>query len=241
MAGNFGFGRGFTNGLPILFGYFAVGFTVAVAAIANGHPVWSPILQSLTHLSGTSQGAIVNGVSFTSGSMPLFSEVVLLCAALNLRYLLLSLAVAQKLSSEVTLMQRFLIAMGITDEIVAVAVSRDVKITFKYFMGLLVSSYLGWNLGTLLGAFGTTLLPADAMKPLGIALYAMFVAIVVPEVKRSKPICVSASIAALLNMLLLILPEGMRPKASLAMLISGVAGAVAGAVLYPIEEKDGRL
>ena len=235
-----GFRAGFADALPILFGYFAVGFTVAVAAVANGHPVWSPVLLSLTHVSGTSQGAIANGVAFRDGPVPGLGELALLCLALNLRYVLLALAVAQRLGQEVTLRKRLAIAMGITDEIVAMAVSRPLKLTFPYFMGLFASSYIGWNAGTLLGAYGTTLLPADSFKPLGIALYAMFIAIVTPEAKKSRATLLCVAVAAAVSVALNLLPADARPSSAMSTLIAGVAAAALCAFLFPSREADER-
>ena len=229
-----GFRAGFADALPILFGYFAVGFTVAVAAIANGHPVWSPVLLSLTHVSGTSQGAIANGVSFHGGAIPGLGELALLCLALNLRYVLLALAVAQRLGPGVTIRQRLVLAMGITDEIVAMAVLRPPSLTFPYLMGLFASSYLGWNAGTVLGAFGTSLLPAASLKPLGIALYAMFIAIVTPEARKSRATLFCVAVAAATSVALNLLPAGTRPSPAMSTLLAGVAAAALGAFLFPL-------
>lgn len=231
------FRKGFIDAMPILLGYFAVGFTVAVAAIANGHPIWSPILLSLTHISGTSQGAIVNNVVFKSSAIPGLGELLLLCMALNLRYVLLSLAVAQKLNPSTSIPKRLLLACGITDEIVAVAISQPVTLTFTYVLGLFVSSYLGWNAGTIVGAFGTTLLPASLLAPLAIALYAMFIAIVTPMAKKSKPALLCVALAAFINIILHILPEAIQPKDSIAILISGTIAAAIGAIIYPHREE----
>ena len=130
-GGTASFGRGFADALPICFGYFAVGFTVAVAAVVHGHPVWSPLLMSVTHVSGTSQGAIAGRVDFTSGPMAGWWEVALLCLALNLRYVLLALALAQKLPPGTGFGKRLLLAYGVTDENVAVAVSRPFGLSFR--------------------------------------------------------------------------------------------------------------
>ncbi len=230
-----GFRAGFADALPILFGYFAVGFTVAVAAVANGHPVWSPVLLSLTHVSGTSQGAIANGVTFRAGPVPGLGELALLCLALNLRYVLLALAVAQRLGPGVTLRRRLAMAMGITDEIVAMAVSRPLPLAFPYFMGLFASSYLGWNAGTLLGAFGTTLLPAASLKPLGIALYAMFIAIVTPAARKSRATLFCVAVAAVISVSLGLLPAEARPSPAVATLIAGVVAAALGALIFPMQ------
>jgi predicted branched-subunit amino acid permease len=231
------FRKGFIDAMPILLGYFAVGFTVAVAAIANGHPVWSPILLSLTHVSGTSQGAIVNNIVFKSASIPGLGELVLLCMALNLRYILLSLAVAQKLEPSTSTPKRLLLACGITDEIVAVAISQPVTLTFKYVLGLFVSSYIGWNLGTVVGAFGTTLLPTSLLAPLSIALYAMFIAIVTPMAKKSRPILLAVTLAAVINITLHTFPSRLHLKDSVAILLSGITAAAICSFIYPHKDE----
>lgn len=232
------FRRGFFDALPICFGYLAVGFTVAVAAIAGGHPLWSPILLSLTHLSGTSQGAIVGRVSFANPPLPGLGEVILLCMALNLRYLLLSLAVSQRLSSGISPLKRLLVACSITDENCLVALSRRGNLSFCYMMGIFLSSYLGWNIGTALGAFGANLIPPEYTKPLEISLYAMFVAIIAPEAKKSRPVLAAVLLAAFCNVALLSLPEAIRPGKSLSVLVSGALAAIAAAALFNGKGKE---
>ena len=227
------FRRGFADALPICFGYFAVGFTVALAAVVNGHPLWSPILLSLTHVSGTSQGAIVDHVNLATGVSSGFGELVLLCVALNLRYVLLALAVAQRLGPGVGLGRRLVLAMGITDENVALAVSRPFALGFPYLAGLFLSSYLGWNGGTLLGALGASLLPGSALAPLGIALYAMFIAIVVPAARASRPTLLCVALGAGLNAALALLPASVRPSAGVSILLAGSVAAAACAALFP--------
>ena len=234
------FRRGFVDDLPVFFGYFAVGFTVAVAAVAKGMPLWSPILLSLTHVSGTSQGAIVEGVRVVDGVASAAGDVLFACIALNLRYVLLSLAVAQRLAPDATLPRRLLLAMGITDENVALAVARHASgdypggLPWRYMLGVLASSYLGWNLGTAAGAVGAHLLPADRLAPLGIALYALSVAIVVPAARASRRMFACVALAAALNLAHTFVPAlAARISPSVAMLVSGTAAALVGAALWP--------
>lgn len=231
---NSGFLRGFVDALPICFGYFGVGFAIAAAAVAGGHPVWSPVLQSITQLSGTSQGAISNRP--IPGPNGEFWELALLCIGLNLRYVLLALAVAQKLPPGFGVGRRLLVAMGVTDENAALAISRTFPLSFSYLAGIYVSSALGWDVGNLLGALGTSLLPASALKPLGIALYAMFVAIVTPAAKTSRATLLCVAVAILVNCGLRVLPPGVRPAPALAMLIAGVGAAAVSAWFFPKKE-----
>ena len=228
------FRRGFTDALPICFGYFGVGFAIAAAAVAGGHPVWSPVLQSLTQLSGTSQGAFSHRTipGPPGGSW----ELVLLCVGLNLRYVLLGLALAQRLPARLGLGRRLLAACAVTDENVALAVSRPFAPSFPYLAGVFVSSALGWDAGNLLGALGTSLLPASALKPLGIALYAMFVAIETPAERASRATLLCVALAIVANCGLRILPDAIRPAPALAMLIAGVGAAAASAWFFPKKE-----
>ena len=230
------FRRGFVDALPICLGYFGVGFAIAAAAVAGGHPVWSPILQSLTHVSGTSQGAFSHRA--IPGPPGGGWELFLLCVGLNLRYVLLALALAQKLPEKIGLGRRLLAACTVTDENVALAVSRPFALSFPYLAGVFASSYLGWNAGNALGAVGTSLLPASALAPLGIALYAMFVAIVIPAAKASRATMLCVVLAALLNGGLSLLPEGARPSPSLSILAAGVAAAGLCAWLFPAAGRE---
>jgi predicted branched-subunit amino acid permease len=201
--------------------------------------VWSPILMSLTHVSGTSQGAIAGRVDFTAGVIPGLGEVGLLCVALNLRYVLLALALAQKLGPGIGFWKRLLLAHGVTDENVALAVSRPFPLTFRYLAGLMLSSWLGWNAGTALGAYGAAWLPAERLAPLGIALYAMFVAIVVPAARASRPMLLCVLLAAALNAGMSLLPPAVRLPESVAMLVAGVVAAAVCAAFFPVR-KEGR-
>ena len=237
-GGGASFWRGFADALPICFGYFAVGFTVAVAAVAHGHPVWSPVLMSVAHVSGTSQGAIAGRVDFTSGPAAGLWEVGLLCLALNLRYVLLALALAQKLPPGTGFWKRLALAYGVTDENVALAVSRKFELSFRYLLGLMLSSWIGWNAGTVAGAYGAAWLPAERLAPLGIALYAMFVAIVVPAAKASRPMLLCVALAAGMNAGMSALPEGWRPPAGAAMLVSGVVAAGICAAFFPAKRRE---
>ena len=228
------FRRGFLDAMPICLGYFGVGFAIAAASVAQGHPVWSPVVQSLTHISGTSQGAISHrAIPGPAGGA---WELALLCLGLNLRYVLLGLALAQRLPSGIGFGRRLLVAFGVTDENVALEISRPFPTGFPYLMGVLASSYLGWNAGNALGAFGTSLLPPSAVAPLGIALYAMFVAIVVPAAKASRATLLCVVLAALANAALRALPAASRPAPVLSMLLAGVGASALCAWLSPKKE-----
>ena len=224
-----GVGRGFVDALPIFFGYLAVGFAFGFKCSQNGHPFWSPVLMSMTHISGTGQFAVADQLE-KGGT---YFAVVLAVLALNLRYVLMALAIAQRLPASVGFLRRLVVAMGDTDEIVGVAVKQTRPLTFSYYMGLTACSWLGWVGGTLLGAWDVTrdLMSEPLQKSLGLALYAMFLAIILPEARGNRPALLCVGLAAVLSTGLRLLPTGL--DAGWIVLIAGVSSAVVAAVLFP--------
>ena len=221
--------KGLIDALPIFFGYLSVGFAFGIYALKSGFPIWSPILMSLTHISGTGQFALVKVANIGSGIF----EICIAVTVLNIRYILMALSISQRLSPSISIWQRMMIAMADTDEIIAVALKQRTLVTFAYMMGLFLSSYAGWNLGTLLSVIGGTLLPQCVINALGIALYAMFVAIIIPDAKRFRPMLYCISIAAILNITLKFLPLCIRPNGSWSILIAGITAAVIISAIYP--------
>lgn len=222
------FSRGLLDASPIFAGYLAVGFAFGIAASRFGHPFWSPVLMSLTHVSGTGQFAVVDLLRAGAG----FGEILSAVVVFNLRYVLMALAVAQRLSPSVGAWTRLAMACGDTDEIVGVA-ARQRLVPPRYWFGLFASSYAGWVSGTVLGAMPLvrSLLSPDLLRALGLALYAMFIAILVPAAKKSRGILFCTLLAAALSTLLKLLP--IRISAGWGMLLAGLASAVASAALFP--------
>ncbi len=224
-----GFRKGLVDALPIFFGYFAVAFAFGISCCQNGHPFWSPVLMSMTHVSGTGQFAVVNLLE-KHGT---YFAIVLAVFVFNLRYVLMALAVAQRLPASVGLARRLLVAVGDTDEIVGVAVRAPRPLAFPYYMGLTACSWTGWVGGTLLGAWDRTsgLMPVALQRALGIALYAMFLAIILPEMRKSRPALLCTGLAALASVGLRLVPTGL--DVGWLTLIAGVSSAVLAAVLFP--------
>jgi len=223
------FTQGLVDALPIFFGYLSVGFAFGIKASQDGHPAWSPVLMSATHISGTGQFAVVD-ILHSGGD---FAAALVAVVALNLRYVLMALAVAQRLPASMGLAPRLLVAMADTDEIVGVAVRQRSPLNFPYMMGLLLSSYAGWLLGTAVGVAPMlrSLLPPTLVNSLGIALYAMFLAIILPEARRTRPILLCVALAAAASVVLRLLPTGLG--AGWITLASGIASAVVAAMLFP--------
>lgn len=185
--------RGLKGGLPICMGYLGVSFAFGIFAVENGLGAKEAVLISMTNLTSAGQFA---AVPIIAGGGTLI-ELVLGQVIINLRYMFMSVALSQKLDKSVKLLDRLIISFANTDEIFAVAVSNKEDVGKSYLYGLILTPYLGWSAGTLMGAAMGAILPHRVVSALGIAIYAMFVAIVVPKMKEDKSmlLCVLLSVA----------------------------------------------
>lgn len=224
------FSKGFRDGLPILLGYVSVAFAFGMLATERGLPVWVPTLISVTSFTGT--GQFVGVRLFTSGIALL--EITLTILIINIRYLLMSLSLSQRLDEKISLPQRLLVAFGNTDEIYAVAMQQNTCLNFRYMVGLILSAYSGWIGGTVVGAAASSILPKAIISALGIAIFAMFIAIIIPPAKHSRPILLVILVAVGLSCMFHFLPGLNRVSSGWAVIICGVTASLFGALRYPV-------
>lgn len=228
------FSKGIKDGIPIGLGYFSVSFTFGIAAVAGGLPIWAAVLISMTNLTSAGQFA---GLSIITGG-GLLAEMAATQLVINARYALMSLTLSQRLPEKTGVLTRLVMAFSNTDEIFAVAMAQGKKIGRKYFSGLSLIPYLGWSLGTLLGAAAGSLLPTVVTQALGIAIYAMFIAIIIPPAKRSAPIRLVIFIAVTVSCLFAFVPLLSKVSSGFSIIICAVAAAALGAVINPIKEEE---
>lgn len=225
---------GLRDGLPIAVGYFSVSFSFGILATMGGLSAAQAGLISLTNL--TSAGQFAGLTIITAGAS--LGEMALTQLVINLRYALMSLALGQRLGPRVGTLQRCLIAFVNTDEIFAVAMGRTGRLSPAYMAGLGLLPVLGWAAGTLAGALASGLLPASITSALGIALYAMFVAVVAPVARRSRPVLAVVGIALIVSCLVHWLPVLRQISAGFAIILCTVLAAGAGALLFPLPEQE---
>lgn len=223
---------GLKDGVAIGLGYLSVSFAFGVAAAREGVPLWAAVAISMTNLTSAGQLA---GLSVIAACGP-FVELILTQLVINLRYALMSLSLSQKLDPSVSDAQRLLIAFGNTDEIFAVSSGRDRPVTASYFAGLLTLPWICWTLGTLLGAAANRVLPASILEALGIAIYGMLIAVVLPAARRDRAVAMVVAAAVVLSCAFAWVPGLKTVSAGFAVIICGVAASVLGAVLRPVEE-----
>lgn len=225
------FQKGVRDGIPIALGYLSVSFTFGMMAVAGGLPVSLAVAISMTNLTSAGQFA---GLSLMLGGGGFF-EMALTQLVINLRYALMSVSLSQKLHKSITLLDRLLIAFGNTDEIFAVATGQRKEVGKKYMFGLILMPYIGWALGTFLGAAASAVLPEAVRSALGIAIYGMFLAIFIPPMKKSKAVAAVVAVAAGLSCIFRYVPVLNRVSSGFVIIICAVVAAAIGAVLKPVE------
>lgn len=227
------YGDGIRDGMPIALGYLSVSFTFGMMAVASGMPIWAAVVISMTNLTSAGQFAGLDMIVACAS----YVEVALTQLVINIRYALMSLSLSQKLDPTVKTPGRLGISFGITDEIFAVASTKEGRVGKRYMAGLITAPYLGWALGTLIGAAAGTLLPPAVQSALGIAIYGMFLAIIVPAAKKSFPIFVVLLTAVGLSCLFRWVPGLNRVSGGFVIIICSVLSAGMGAVLFPMKEE----
>lgn len=226
------FFQGLKDGIPIFLGYLSVSFGFGILASGSGLSPWEAWVISATNLTSAGQVAGV-GIIAAAGS---YWEMALSQLVINLRYALMGLSLSQKLDDTFHTPQRLLAAYGITDEIFAVAHDRPGKLAPAYLYGLIVIAFLGWTAGTFLGAAAGSILPQALTDAMGIMLYGMFLAIILPASRESRGALVVVLCAAGLSLLLYYLIPTL--SSGFSVIVCGILAAAVGAVVHPVEEED---
>lgn len=226
------FKNGVKHGIPICLGYIPVSFTFGLMAVSAGIPKWTAILISLTNLTSAGQFA---GITLISAGTAYF-ELGLTVFIINLRYMLMSLSISQKIDRKINTLQRMLFSFGITDETYVVASLQPNKLTSAYLFGLISMPIFGWNLGTILGVFISDLLPLTLQNAMGIALYGMFIALIVPPARKERKILVIIMIAVAIMCMFRYISIFSGISSGFRIIISSVAAAAAGAYFFPNKE-----
>lgn len=226
--------KGVKHGLPIGLGYLSVSFAFGMQCVSNGLTILQALLISMTNLTSAGQLAGLQ-VMITQSSL---IEMALTQFIINLRYSLMGLSLGQKLGSTMNTPRRMFFAFANTDEIFAVASSQPEKLHHHYLYGLMLMPYIGWSLGTFLGAAAGQILPEFVCSALGIAIYGMFLAIILPPARKEKPVRVVVLIAIAVSLLFSYLPLLKQVSGGFAVIICAVVAAAAGAVLFPVKDEE---
>ena len=226
--------KGLRHGVPIGLGYLSVSFTFGMKAVGDGLTAVQAVMISLMNLTSAGQFA---GLPLMVGGASMI-EMALTQLIINLRYALMSLSLGQKLDGTMTTLRRMIFSFANTDEIFAVASSQPGRVGNTYLYGLMLAPMIGWSTGTLLGAVAGQLLPAFVRSALGVAIYGMFLAIILPPARKEKPVRVVVLIAVVLSLCFRYIPLLNTLSSGFVIIICAVAASSLGAWLFPVKEGD---
>lgn len=224
--------NGIKDGIPIALGYLAVSFTFGIVAKNTGLSATQASFMSLTNLTSAGQFAALSLI----GTSAAYLEMAVTQLVINLRYCLMSCALSQKLDEQMPFAHRFLLACGVTDEIFGVSVCREGKLNPFYMYGVMSVAIPGWTLGTFLGVVSGSILTPRLISALSVALYGMFLAVIIPPAKKNNVLAGLILISMLTSFLFADTPVLGRISPGFRIILLTVVLAGAAAIAFPVGE-----
>lgn len=228
------FASGMRHGIPIALGYFAVAFSLGIAAKKAGLTALQGWITSI--LCNASAGEYVGFTLIAANA--LYLEMALGTLVANARYMLMSCAISQKLEPALSLRHRMGVAFCLTDEIFGISIARHNYLNPNYPYGAMFVATNGWALGTLLGIIAGNILPLRLVSAFSVALYGMFLAIIIPPSKTNRIVLGIIIVGFILSYLCSILPFVSTLSEGTRTIILTVLISTAAAFLFPHEEKN---
>ena len=228
------FRDGCKNAIPISLGYIAVSFAFGIEASKIGMTTFQAAMTSLLNVTSAGQFSALELIA-RNGS---FVELAILQLIINLRYMLMSCALSQKLDTKINTLHRMGISYGVTDEIFAVSIFKQGPLYPMFSYGLIATSVFGWVFGTVLGAVAGQILPQRLISCLGLAIYGMFIAIIIPDTRKSRSIMAVVLSAMALSTVFTYAPVLKMISSGFRIIIITVVVAAFAAVISPEKEES---
>lgn len=227
--------QGVRDGVPIALGYFAVSFALGIAAKQAGLNAFQATLTSF--LINASAGEFAGFTLIGAGAS--YIEVAVMELVANARYLLMSTALSQKLPPDTPLRHRILVGFDVTDEIFGISMAVDGDLCPWYNYGAMTVAIPGWSLGTMMGVIMGNVLPAAVVSALGVGLYGMFIAIIIPPARKDKIIAGVVAVSFALSFAAAKLPVICTLPSGIKTITLTVIIALIAAVLFPVKDEEG--
>ena len=225
-------GKGIKDGLAIGLGYLSVSFSFGILAVSSGLSWWQAVLISLTNLTSAGQVAAV-GIMGAAGGL---IEMAVTTLVINMRYSLMAISLSQKTDETMTTPARLVTCFVITDEIFGISAARKGKLKPSYVYGAMSVAIPGWTLGTALGVVLGDVLPGIIVSALSLALYGMFIAIVIPATS-DKHTAYAVLIAVVMSTVCTYAPLLKEIPSGTRIIILTVLVSLIAAVLWPVKEE----
>lgn len=226
------FFEGMRDGVPIGLGYFAVAFSLGIVARKAGLNAFQGFLASLLNMASAGEYALFTSIE--SGAA--WFEIAFITLIINARYLLMSCALSQKFDEKTPLLYRFILGFQVTDELFGIAIARKGSIQISYNNGAFFVAAPLWSIGTALGIVVGNILPVRVVSALSVALYGMFLAIIIPPAKKNLVILVAVIISFVSSYAASILPYVKELSSGTRTIILTITISLIVALVKPIEE-----
>lgn len=226
--------QGVKDGIPIAMGYFAVAFTLGIAAKDMGMTIAQSGLMSFMLHASAGQFAAMTVIAEQAGYIAMIGTMFVI----NIRYFLMSCALSQKLNPNTPLWKRMLMAYFVTDEIFGISISVKGDLNPFYPLGAMSLGSPAWLIGTMLGAAVGNILPVSLSSAFGVALYGMFIAVIIPPSKESKTIMIVVIISMIASALSTVLPLLSTMSSGAKIIILTLVIASAAAIIKPVQPES---
>ena len=226
--------QGLRDGLPIGLGYFAVAFSLGIVARNAGLNAFQGFIASFLCVASAGEYALFTSIQ----SAATYIEIALITLIINARYLLMSCALSQKFDPKTPLIHRFLVGFGVTDEIFGISIARPGYLNPLYNYAAMLVSVPLWSIGTSLGIIAGNFLPARAVSALSVALYGMFIAIIIPPAKKNLTILLGIIISFIASYLFTTLPYIKSLSSGSRTIILTITISSIIAIIKPIKDES---
>ncbi len=225
---------GLRDGFPICLGYFAVAFSLGIAARNAGMNAFQGFLISLLNNASAGEYAGITVIAAVGS----YTEIALITLIANARYMLMSAALSQRISADTPFFHRLFIAYGITDELFGIGIARPGKISPTYMYAAFFIALVGWDFGTMFGVMAGNALPASVVSALSVALFGMFIAIIIPPAKKDRVVLIGVIISFIASYVATNLPLVSQISSGTRTIILTIAIAGALAFFAPIKTEE---
>lgn len=228
------FFEGFRDGVPIGLGYFAVAFSLGIVARNAGLTPIQGFFASFLNVASAGEYALFSSIKEGAG----FLEIAIITLVVNARYLLMSCALSQRFSPDTKMIHRFFVGYGVTDEIFGISIARPGYISPLYNYGAILIAVPLWSIGTSLGIVAGNFLPARIVSALSVALYGMFIAIIIPPAKKSLVVAMAILVSFAASFACTKIPFVKDISDGTKTIILTVVISAVVAIIKPVKEED---
>lgn len=229
------FKRGLKAAIPIGLGYVPIAIAFGILSKASDIPNNISMMLSMIVYAGASQFVGVNMIAMGATAM----EIVITTFILNFRHFLMSASLSQRVDERTSKRFLSLLAYGVTDETFSLAsMMGEEKLSPYFLLGINTMAFFSWNAGTCLGLLLGTALPDTLQNSMGIAIYCMFIGLLLPAMKKSRPILLVATMSMLMHALLKWLPVFAKLSSGMTIIVATIVAAAMGVVFFPEGVED---